>query len=94
MSADEFVMMGTANATLYALVAGSKHTLLASPRAQRGVNIAGSSAVRREDVAVAGKASHMKMANPSIEQTSNRVARWAWSQRSWPRRLPAAHVKH
>jgi threonine/homoserine/homoserine lactone efflux protein len=38
-----FVTMATANATLYAVFAGSARKLLASPRAQRSFNIAGGS---------------------------------------------------
>lgn len=38
-----FVVMATLNATLYALFAGSARRLLASPRAQRGFNLAGGS---------------------------------------------------
>jgi threonine/homoserine/homoserine lactone efflux protein len=38
-----FVVMATLNATLYAVFAGSARQLLASPRAQRGFNLAGGS---------------------------------------------------
>ena len=38
-----FVAMATLNATLYAVFAGSARRLLASPRAQRGFNLAGGS---------------------------------------------------
>ena len=38
-----FVVMATLNATLYAVFAGSARRLLASPRAQRGLHLAGGS---------------------------------------------------